>query len=187
MQPNYRRILEAVLFIINEAKRTGKHVTEYDINKSIFVADVAHLNKYGRPVTFDNYAAMKDGPVPSTTREILQPGYKGKPHFNEEWPPWDRVPSPEDGGLAHKFVNPRREANLRALSKTDTQELKQAFEIVKAKGFHGTKKFTHEHPAYLDVWPKGATSGRHWMDYAKLLEESDPETIDDLVFSSKHV
>ena len=187
MQPNYRRILESVLFLIHEAKRRDKYVTEYDIDKSIFVADVTHLNKYGRPVTFDNYVAMKDGPVPSATRNILQPSFKGTPHYHEDWPPWDRVPSPDEGKLAHKFINPKREPNLRALSKTDTQELTQALELVKSKGFHGTKKYTHEHPAYVDVWPKGATSGRHWMDYAKLLDEPDPETISDIDFSSKHI
>lgn len=187
MKPNYRRILETILFLIQEAKKRGMYVTEYDIDKSIFVADVTHLNKYGRPITFDNFVAMKDGPVPSTTRDVLQPSFKGRPHYNEEWPPWDRVPSPSDGSRAHKFINPKREANLRALSKTDTEELIQALLLVKSKGFHGTKKWTHEHPAYMDVWPKTATGGRYWMDYEKLLEQPDSETVDDLEFSSNHM
>ncbi len=187
MRPNYRRILESILFLIAEAARQGKYVTEYDIDKSLFVADVTHLNKYGRPITFDNYVAMKDGPVPSATRDVLQPGFKGRPHYIDEWPPWDRVPSPQDGSKAHKFINPRREPNLRALSKSDTQELVEALSLVKSKGFHGTKKWTHEHPAYIDVWPKGATSGRYWMDYRKLFDQPDAETVDDIEFSSKHI
>lgn len=36
---------------------------------------------------------------------LLQPRFKGMRHYNEEWPPWDRVPSPADGKLAHKFIN----------------------------------------------------------------------------------
>lgn len=188
MRPNYRRVLESILFLINEATRRGIYVTEYDIDKSIFVADVTHLNKYGRPITFDNYVAMKDGPVPSLTRDVLQPSFKPLPHFHEaEWPPWDRVPSTDDGQRAHKFINPKREANLRALSKSDTQELVQALLLVKSKGFHGTKKWTHEHPAYVDVWPKNATGGAYAMDYAKLLDEPDQEIIEDLEFSSKHM
>jgi hypothetical protein len=186
MRPNHRRILESVLFLIGEATRRGIYVTEYDIDKSIWVADVSHLNKYGRPVTYDNYVAMKDGPVPSFTRDLLQPGFKNSPFFTEEWPPWERVRSPADGERAFKFINPKREANLRVLSKSDTQELVQALVLVKSKGFHGTKKWTHEHPAYVDVWPDKATGGAYEMDYAKLFEEPDPETVDDLVFSSKH-
>jgi hypothetical protein len=185
MRPNYRRILESILFLIAEAGRQGKYVTEYDLDKSIFVADVEHLNKYGRPITFDNFVAMKDGPVPSATRDILQASYKGG-HYKEEWPPWDRVRSPADGLRAFKFINPKREPNLRALSKTDTQELAKALTLVKSKGFYGTKKWTHEHPAYIDVWPEKATDGSYWMDYDKLLEQPDPDIIDDLAFSSKH-
>jgi len=186
MKPNHRRILEAVLFLISEAARRGIYVTEYDIDKSIFVADVSHLNKYGRPITYDNFVAMRDGPVPSFTRDVLQPGFKPRPFYNEEWPPWERVPSPPDGKLAHKFINPKREPNLRALSKSDTQELSQALSIVKAKGFHGTKKWTHDHPAYVAVWPDKATGGAFPMDYAKLFDEPDPDTVKDLEFSSKH-
>jgi hypothetical protein len=187
MRPNHRRILEAVLFLISEATRQGKYVTEYDIDKSIFIADVEHLNKYGRPITYDNFAAMKDGPVPSATRDILQPGYKGRPHYIEEWPPWDRVPSPADGNLAHKFINAKREPNLRALSKTDTQCLREALTLVKSKGFRGTRQYTHDHPAYVDAWPKTATGGRYWMDYEKLFKDADPETVEDLIFSSKNM
>jgi hypothetical protein len=186
MQPNYRRILESILFLIGEATRRRLYVTEYDIDKSIFVADVSHLNKYGRPITYDNYVAMKDGPVPTFTRDVLQPNFKGSSYYNEEWPPWERIRSPADGTLAYKFVNPKREPNLRALSTTDTQELVQALLLVKSKGFHGTKKWTHEHPAYVDVWPKGADGGAYPMDYAKLFDEPDPETVEDLAFSSKH-
>jgi hypothetical protein len=187
MQPNYERILESVMFLINEAKRRNIYVTEYDIDKSIFLADVSHLNKYGRPITFDNYVAMKDGPVPSTTRDVLQPEFMGQLHYAEAvWPPWDRVQSPADGKLAHKFINPKREANLRVLSGTDIQELIQALVLVKSKGFSGTRKHTHDHPAYVDVWPKEATGGAYGMDYAKLLEVPDSEIIEDLVFSSKH-
>jgi hypothetical protein len=186
MRPNHRRVLESILFLIGEATRQGFYVTEYDIDKSIFVADVNHLNKYGRPVTYDNFVAMKDGPVPSFTRDVLQPSFTGRPYYNEEWPPWERQPSPPDGARAHKFVNPKREANLRGLSKTDTQELAQALSLVKSKGFHGTKKWTHEHPAYVDAWPKNATGGAYPMDYAKLFNEPDAEIVEDLVFSSKH-
>ena len=43
LRPNYKKILQSILFLINEAERRGFYVTEYDIDKSIFVADVRHL------------------------------------------------------------------------------------------------------------------------------------------------
>ena len=47
-------------------------ITQYDIVKSLFLADKAHLNRYGRPITFDNYFAMKDGPVPNLAYNLLK-------------------------------------------------------------------------------------------------------------------
>ena len=35
LRPNYKRILESILFLINEAERRGLYVTEFDIDKSM--------------------------------------------------------------------------------------------------------------------------------------------------------
>src|SRR6266446_7375344 len=72
MHPNQGRIVEAILFIFAEACERKIAVTQYDIVKSLFLADRAHLNKYGRPITFDNYVAMEHGPVPSTAYNFLK-------------------------------------------------------------------------------------------------------------------
>lgn len=187
LQPNYKKILESILFLISEAERRGLYVTEYDIDKSIFIADVKHLNEYGRPVTFDNYVAMEHGPIPSATRDILQPKFKGKPYFNEAWPPWDRVPSPSDGPKAFKFIRPKRKENLRILSKSDVSALTDALLVVKSLRFGGVKDYTHKHPAYVDAWMESGTRDAYDIDYAKLLESPDEELIEDLVYSSKHM
>lgn len=186
MRPHYRKILEAILFLINEAEKRGVYVTEYDIDKSMFLADVKHLNEYGRPVSFDNYVAMEHGPVPSTTRDILQPSFKGKPLYKETWPLWDREPSPSDGPKAFKFVRPRRKPNSRILSQTDISALTDALLVVKSLRFGGVKDYTHKHPAYLDAWVENGTRGAYDIDYAKLLESPDDDLIEDLVYSSKH-
>jgi hypothetical protein len=184
--PNYKKILEAVLFLINEAERHNQYVTEYDINKSIFLADVKHLNEYGRPITFDNYIAMSHGPVPSATRDILQASFKGKPRYTESWPPWDRVPSPSDGPKAFKFIRPKRKENARVLSKSDIAALTDALLVVKSLKFGGTKDYTHKHPAYIDAWVENGTRGSYDMNYAKLLNSPDEDLIEDLVYSSTH-
>jgi uncharacterized phage-associated protein len=67
-KPNIAKIKEAVLFLLNNA---SDDLDQYKIAKAIFWADVNHLNKFGRPVTYDNYVAMKFGPVPSKTYEFL--------------------------------------------------------------------------------------------------------------------
>ena len=187
MRPHYRRILEAILFLISEAEKRGLYVTEYDIDKAVFVADVDHLNKHGRPITFDNYVAMKAGPVPSTTRDVLQPRFDAKHYYAESWPPWERVPSPADGSKAFKFIRPKRPPNLRVLSETDVTALSEALTLVKGLKFKGMRDYTHKHPAYLDAWPKGAQDGSYPMDYVRLLDVPDEDVVEDLVYSSKHM
>jgi hypothetical protein len=123
--------------------------------KSVFLADVAHLNQYARPITFDNFVAMKDGPVPSATRDVLQPEFKSQYQYGgEAWPPWDRERSPEDGNLAHKFVRPKRKPNLRVLSETDIHALAEALSVVKSLKFSGVRAETHKHPAYTEAWER---------------------------------
>jgi hypothetical protein len=184
--PNYKKILEAILYLINEADRCGLYVTEFDIDKSMFLADVKHLNEYGRPITFDNYVAMVHGPVPSATRDILQPNFKSEPHYKDAWPPWDREPSPSDGPKAFKFFRPKPKENSRVLSKSDIGALMDALLIVKSLRFGGVKDLTHKHPAYLDAWVENGTSGAYDFNYAKLLDSPDDELLEDLVYSSKH-
>jgi hypothetical protein len=185
LQPNYKKILEAVLFLIHEATKRNQYVTEYDIVKSVFLADVAHLNQYARPITFDNFVAMEHGPVPSATRNLLQPDFDGGALFDDAWPPWDRVRSPEDGGSACKFINPKRAENGRVLSETDRHELAEALSVVKSLKFSGVKDQTHKHPAYVEAWARRGDKKASEMDYAKLLETADDEMIEDLVSLSK--
>src|SRR5438132_1011033 len=83
------------------------------------------------PITFDNYVAMKDGPVPSATRDVLQPKFDHRAFYDETWPPWDRVPSPQDGARAFKFVRPKRQPNVRVLSESDRNALAESLSIVK--------------------------------------------------------
>lgn len=40
--------------------------------KILYFAEKGHLSKYGRPITWDRYIAMKDGPVPSSIYDLLK-------------------------------------------------------------------------------------------------------------------
>lgn len=45
--------------------------TQYFVGKYLYLADKLHYLEWGRPITYDNYVAMKHGPVPSATRNML--------------------------------------------------------------------------------------------------------------------
>ena len=76
-KPNLIKIKQAILFCIEQ---NGDGINIYNLNKIFFEADKYHLNMYGRPVTGDVYIAMKNGTVPSKTRDMIN-SFKKEGHF----------------------------------------------------------------------------------------------------------
>ncbi len=186
MKANMPRITEAVLYIINEAARLGLKVTQYDIVKSLFLADEDHLNRYGRPVTFDNYVAMPNGPVPNKSYDLLKENADVVREVGGRVP-WSRRPAPDLGKGCFVFENPSREPDEDVLSPSDMKALGRALETVKKLGFVEVRRLTHEHPAYIDAWRDNPTRKSFPMDYSKLFNAPDPVRAEELAFLSKHL
>lgn len=184
LNPNRARLLEAILYLIEEAARRQLYVTMYDIVKSLFIADTKHLNLHGRPVTFDNYVAMENGPVASEAYDMLKPTYDWFNRMGLNAAPWSRRRSPSDGPNAFRY-DANRPANRKKLSQTDLEALNEGLTLVKSLKFGGVKDFTHRHRAYLGAWKEGA--GKVFdMDYRLLLDEDDEELLLELVDASHH-
>jgi uncharacterized phage-associated protein len=180
MQPNVPRIIEAILFLVSEAARLGVPLTQYDCVKSIFIADRAHLNKYGRPITFDNYVAMTHGPVPSRTYDILKEKIAADL-------PWSRRAAPEIGETCFAYENPKRGASEDVLSQTDFDELRTSLTVVKALRFNQIKRITHLDPAYVDAWDDESERAQFPMSYALLFDTPNDEKAEEISFYSKHI
>lgn len=184
LKPNKSRIVEAILFLIEEAGRRNRQLTQYEIVKSVFIADLWHLKKFGRPISFDNYVAMKLGPVPSETYNMLKPDYHWGHDAPEGGPFWERT-QPDGGRKA--FFTAKRSANLQKLSQSDAGELREALTFVLAEGFEGVRDWTHQLPAYTQAWESRGSSGSSDMQYDLLLDHPDREFVDDLIHASKHL
>jgi len=76
MLPKFKKekALAALLYISNELikKSPERRADLYKLLKILYFADKKHLAKYGRSITGDFYVAMKDGPVPSRTYDMLK-------------------------------------------------------------------------------------------------------------------
>jgi uncharacterized phage-associated protein len=182
LKPNVRRILESILFLIEEGVGKGAPLTQYQIVKSLFLADLHHLQNYGRPITFDNYAALEFGPVPETAYDILKPSSRPIPGEEENWPLWEREPA---GGKAFRYVRPKRSANKRVLSKSDQLALGEAMETAIKLPFGRIVDITHKHPAYEKAWSSRGTKMSMRMDYKLLLPDDDSELLEEIVHASK--
>jgi Protein of unknown function (DUF4065) len=132
------KAVEALLFVANRMRRP----TLFSISKVLFQADKMHLSQFGRPISGDYYVAMKHGPVPSATYDILK-GLRGDPGF--------RLPDRAVGALEvenNQFVVPQRAADERVLSPSELQCLAQS------AAEHGTKSFSQL---------SGESHGRAWQ------------------------
>src|ERR1017187_2521609 len=62
------KAVEAALYVAARIPNPTLH----SISKVLFHADKSHISRYGRPISGDRYVAMKHGPVPSATYDILK-------------------------------------------------------------------------------------------------------------------
>jgi uncharacterized phage-associated protein len=62
------KALEAVLFVVPRIADPTLH----SVSKILYQADREHMEQYARPISGDRYVAMKHGPVPSATYDILK-------------------------------------------------------------------------------------------------------------------
>ncbi|MBL0717872.1 MAG: SocA family protein [Alphaproteobacteria bacterium] len=82
---------------------------QYNIIKVFFEAERYHLNTYGRPITGDNYVAMRYGTVPVGIYDIIKQN-----DINKDFP-FTKVDK--------NILSVSRPANLSMLSKSDLEAL----------------------------------------------------------------
>ena len=80
-----KKALSAILYIsqkLIERHQVSKEAKSdmHRISKILYFADRKHLVRYGRPILGDHFVAMKDGPVPSKTYDLMK-AIKGESPF----------------------------------------------------------------------------------------------------------
>jgi uncharacterized phage-associated protein len=80
-----KKALSAILYIsqkLIERHQVSKEAKSdmHRISKILYFADRKHLARYGRPILGDHFVAMKDGPVPSKTYDLMK-AIKGESPF----------------------------------------------------------------------------------------------------------
>jgi uncharacterized phage-associated protein len=120
------KAFEAVLYVAAKLRRPTLHC----VAKLLYHADRLHLSRYARPITGDRYVAMKHGPVPSATYNVLKT-IRGD----------ERVPLPAGAAESLRVENgyeirPLRAADLDVLSASEVECLDAAVRE------HGHKTFT---------------------------------------------
>lgn len=183
MTPNGPKVREALIHVIREADKIDARLTQFEVLKTLFLADRAHLNRYGRPITFDQYVAMQDGPVPSLAYDVLKEAIGPLHEAGITEPLWRSEPA---GGKKIHYFGACRDASEDVLSESDLEELTAAFWLVRNWGYKNTWEHVHKDAAYNEAWPKRGNAWQHPMETALLLDEPDVEIAELLKFASAH-
>ena len=185
--PYIDKIIDAIAFLLHKAQTP---LTQYQIVKAIFLADRDHLNRYGRPITYDNYVAMEHGPVPSCAYDCLKNNSTILIELGRDSFPWKEVENPGNKAKSPntKFFEPTEAPEISELmSESDEIALEAALQKVLASDFSDLRMLTHEDPAWREAWDNRESQRSKKMKYALLLDEPDQDQADFIAESSKYL
>jgi uncharacterized phage-associated protein len=187
LQPNVKKIVEAISCVAGEGERRGYILSQFDILKTLFLADKSHLNKYGRPVTFDNYHAMRHGPVPSLSYSCLKQTDGAmallRRHGIKAFP-WKRSARPgADGSYRYRALKKAPDENV--LSESDIKALSDALTTVKSLPYLELRKMLHADEAYLEAWEGDSPKKSFLISYGMLFQTPNFGLAERVQFLSK--
>jgi len=150
LTPDLNRVVAAVAYVIHTAENLGSSFTQYDVVKSLFLADRAHLNEYGRLVSSDRYVAMVHGPVPSTAYDLLKRETVTMKVHKLDHLPWKS----RDGRKpkTREFFEADVSWVDDYLAPSDKMAIESAVRAIRSLSFSQVRKLTHDDPAYIDAW-----------------------------------
>jgi len=150
------------------AQKEGGQINRMKAIKLVFLADRYHLRKFGRPITNDEYFAMKLGPVGSGTKDIANFVTDGQ---EEEY---SASFIEQVGKYEYKSITP---VDNNVFSKSDNGALEFAYRVFGGYApFTLAEEITHKYPE----WKKHeeaikAGASRITMDYVDFLEDLPSE------------
>ncbi len=166
---NYKKSVQALNYL---AQQFGGSLNKMKALKLIWLADRLHVRRYGRSITGDVYFAMPFGPVPSTTRDLVN-SYQSLNEIEAQYGS-QYIANIED---KYTFIS-LNEPNLKVFSKTDIEVID---EIVKKFGQlkeFELSDFSHIFPEWTryESELKAKNSSRFEIDYHDFFVNVKDET-----------
>lgn len=129
------KIIEVILYIAHNIKLANFHT----LSKVMYFADRIHLENYGRFICNDDYVAMKHGPVPSKTYDILKSVRDDG--FTSVVEPARKAFSVDK---KNSLIKPLRDTDLDLLSDSDLECLQEAIRQYGHLSFEELTKRSHD-------------------------------------------
>lgn len=131
-----KKLTELVLYILN---KTGG-IDFYHTFKILYFAEMKHLAKWGSGIVPDEFCALRYGPVPTNLYEAIKELNQPKMTLSSELSEVVQFA----GEDAPNVLLPKREANLKSLSKSEIEALNQSIEENKSLTFGQLMRKSHD-------------------------------------------
>lgn len=131
-----KKLTELVLFILG---KTGG-VDFYHAFKILYFAEMKHLAKWGSGIVPDEFCALKYGPVPTQLYDAVKELNHPRMILSEELSEVIQFA----GEDAPNVLLPKREANLKYLSKSEIEALEQSIEENESLTFGQFMRKSHD-------------------------------------------
>ena len=131
-----KKLTELVLFILG---KTGG-VDFYHAFKILYFAEMKHLAKWGSVIVPDEFCALKYGPVPTQLYDAVKELNHPRKILSEELSEVIQFA----GEDAPNVLLPKREANLKYISKSEIEALEQSIEENESLTFGQLMRKSHD-------------------------------------------
>lgn len=167
---NYKKSVQALNYL---AQNFGGSLNKMKALKLIWLADRLHVRRYGRSITGDVYFAMPFGPVPSTTRDLVE-SYQSLNELESEYREQFISTSNTD---KYNFSS-IGVLNLKVFSKTDICIIDEITEKFGHLNEFELSNFSHIFPEWTryESAIKAKNSSRFEIDYKDFFVDVEEET-----------
>jgi uncharacterized phage-associated protein len=150
-KPKMDKIVELLLYLAH--KRPG--ADKYQAVKFFYLADREHLNRYGRPITFEQYYALDYGPVASNALNLLERDKFTLKRADLKSLPFETEVGKLKNGKETIYIRkPLREVDPDLFSKSDLRVFDEIIAKYGNATFDELYNETHKHLAYTEAWEK---------------------------------
>jgi uncharacterized phage-associated protein len=186
-RPKLDKIVELLLYLAHKHPGADK----YQAVKFFYLADREHLNRFGRPITFDDYYALSYGPVASHALDLLELDKKALRNAGIDKLPFETEIGKAKNGTDTTFIRrPLRDVNLDLFSKSGLKVFDEIIEKYRGASFDDLYNITHDHVAYLNAWTERRYGRKHAeMNYEEMIDDEEKRAtlLEDLSPVSEHM
>lgn len=156
MEYNIKKVANAIIYFIDSQVQ---NISKTKVMKLLFFADKIHLERYGKPIFYDDYIALQYGPIPSLTLNIInsinEPEKEDFKSLIKEFLEYVRLNEQYDEDMITTTFEKKKEFNQKLFSQSEIEILNEISQKYKNYTAKKLSKLTHTLPEYKKHFPNG--------------------------------